>query len=186
MRGKDPDSGEFRAPSRSRQRREALDVLALGERLAALSDAQLAHLPIPGDLLPHVREARRITAHGARKRQLAFLAKQLRREDDGVLDAIREALDETGEAARLEAAALHRTEAWRQRLLEEGDAALSGLLAAHPEADRQRLRQLVRNALDERRRNKPPHAFRELFRELRGLLESGTDDADTDDAQIEP
>lgn len=186
MRGKDPDSGEFHAPSRSQQRREALDVLALGERLAALSDAQLARLPLPEDVLPDVREARRITAHGARKRQLAFLAKQLRREDDQVLDAIRDALDETGEPARLEAAALHRAEAWRERLLDEGDAALSELLATHPGADPQRLRQLVRNALDERRRNKPPHAFRELFRELRGLLESGTVDADTDDAEIKP
>jgi ribosome-associated protein len=181
MRGKDPDSGEFRAPSRSQQRREALDVLVLGERLAALSDAQLARLPVPGEVLPHVREARRITAHGARKRQLAFLAKQLRREDDEVLDAIREALDESGEAARLEAAALHRTEAWRDRLLDEGDAALSELIAAHPAADPQRLRQLVRNALDERRRNKPPHAFRELFRELRAVIES-----EADDAELEP
>lgn len=180
MRGKDPDSGEFRAPSRSQQRREALDVLALGERLAVLSDAQLAHLPIPDDVLPHVRDARGITAHGARKRQLAFLAKQLRREDDEVLDAIRDALDETGEAARLEAAALHRTEAWRERLLDEGDEALSELLEAHPHADRQRLRQLVRNTLDERRRGKPPHAFRELFRELRGLLGSAADDATVD------
>lgn len=180
MRGKDPDSGEFRAPSRSQQRREALDVLALGERLAALSDAQLARLPLPGDVLPHVQEAHRITAHGARKRQLAFLAKQLRREDDEVLDAIREALDATGEAARLEAAVLHRAEAWRERLLEEGDTALSELLETHPGADAQRLRQLVRNALDERRRNKPPHAFRELFRELRALLESAADDATVD------
>lgn len=178
MRGKNPDSGEFHAPSRSQQRREALDVLALGERLATLSDAQLARLPLPEDVLPHVREARSIKAHGARKRQLAFLAKQLRREDDQVLDAIRDALDETGEPARLEAGALHRAEAWRERLLEEGDSALSELLVAHPGADPQRLRQLVRNALDERRRNKPPHAFRELFRELRGVLEPAAGDAE--------
>ena len=42
------------------------------------------------------------------------------------------------------------------------------------------LRQLARNALEERRKNRPPHAFRELFRELRVLLaepgESGDDD----------
>jgi ribosome-associated protein len=30
MRGKDPDTGEFLAPSRSEQRRAALDVLELG------------------------------------------------------------------------------------------------------------------------------------------------------------
>ena len=175
MRGKDPDSGEFLGPSRSQQRRDALEVLALGEKLAALSDAQLDKLPIPEALLPHILDTRRITAHVARKRQLAFLAKQMRREDDETLDAIRDALDAGGQAARREAAELHRVEAWRERLLDDGDAALGELLDAHPHGDRQHLRQLVRNALDERKRNKPPHAFRELFRELRGLMAEAGD-----------
>ena len=170
MRGIDPETGEYLAPSRSEQRRAALEVLDLGAQLTALSAAQLAKLPIPEDLLPHIVETQRITAHVARKRQLAFLAKQMRRQDDETLEAIRDALDAGGEAARRETAELHRVEAWRQRLLDDGDAALAELLTEHPDADRQHLRQLVRNAIEERNRNKPPHAFRELFRELRELL----------------
>ena len=173
MRGRDPDTDEFLAPSRSAQRRAALDVLALGQKLSTLSDAQLARLPIPEGLLPHIVETRRITSHVAHKRQLAFLAKQMRREDEETLDAIRDALDEHGESARRETALMHRIETLRERLLADGDAALAELLDEHPQADRQRLRQLVRNALDERHRNKPPHAFRELFRELRELLADG-------------
>ena len=185
MRGKDPDTGEYFGPSRSQQRREALEVLELGERLASLSDAQLARLPIPDTLLPHIVETRRITSHIARKRQLAYLAKQMRREDEETLHAIRDALDAQGETARREVAAIHRVEQWRERLLDGGDEALAQLLDQHPRADRQHLRQLVRNALQERRLNKPPHAYRELFRELRALrvvgTESATDaDADTD------
>jgi ribosome-associated protein len=175
MRGRDEDSGDYLGPSRSEQRRAALDVLALGEKLVALSEAQLAKLPIPEDLLPHIRDAKRITSHVAHKRQLAFLAKQMRREDDEALDAIRDALDAGGDAARRETAALHRVETWRERLMVDGDAALAELLTEHPAADRQHLRQLVRNAIDERNRNKPPHAFRELFRELRELLLQGSD-----------
>lgn len=178
MRGRDDDTGEFKGPSRSEQRRAALDVLALGEKLAALTPTQLAKLPVPEALLPHIADTRRITSHGARKRQVAFLAKQMRREDDETLDAIRDALDAGGEAGRRETAAMHRAEAWRDRLLAEGDVALSELLDAHPAADRQRLRQLLRNAVEERAgeeraRNKPPHAFRELFREIRELLDAG-------------
>src|SRR5690606_40270418 len=71
---------------------------------------------------------------------------------------------------RQETALLHRAERWRERLLAEGDAALAELLDAHPDADRQKLRQLVRSALDEQARNKPPRAFRELFKLLRGML----------------
>ena len=171
MRGKDEDTGEFLSPSRSQQRREALDVLALATQLAELEPGRLAKLPLPEHLRPHIAETRRITSHIARKRQLAFLAKQMRREDDEVLDAIRDALDAGGEAARRETAALHRVEAWRERLLADGDTALAELLGEYPDADRQRLRQLVRNVGEERAKNKPPHNYRELFRELREVLD---------------
>lgn len=173
MRGRDEETGEFFSPSRSQNRRDALEVLALGEKLVALTEAQLAKLPVPESLLPHIRECRRITSHIAHKRQLAFLAKQMRREDDEVLDALRDALDEEGEAARREVAAMHRVEKWRDRLLDDGDAALAQLLDEYPSADRQSLRQLTRNALEERKRNKPPRAFRELFRALRELIVEG-------------
>ena len=179
MRGRDEETGEFRDDSRSQQRREALEVLAIGQQLVALTDAQLARLPVPEPLLPHIREARRITSHIAHKRQLAFLAKQMRREDDDTLEAIRDALDEKGDAARREVAAMHRVEAWRDRLLADGDEALAELLDLYPDADRQGLRQLVRNTLEERKRNKPPRAFRELFRHLRVMMLDGqaSDDA---------
>lgn len=176
MRGRDPDNGDFLGPSRKQQRRDALDVLALVQDLGPLSDAQLQKAHVPEHVLTHFAELRRITAHGARKRQHAFIAKQLRREDDDTLASIRDALEAGGEAARQETARLHRAEAWRARLLDDGDAALADLLDAHPQADRQQLRQLVRNALEERAKQKPPRAFRELFRLLRDL--PGGDDAD--------
>jgi ribosome-associated protein len=170
MRGTDEESGEYLGPSRSQQRREALDVLELAGTLSDLAPGALAKLPVPEHLLPHIAEARRITSHIAHKRQLAFLAKQMRREDDEVLDAIRDALDAGGEAAKQETALLHRAERWRERLLDEGDAALAELLAEYPQAERQQLRQLIRNALEERKHDKPPRAFRELFRLLREVL----------------
>ena len=184
MRGRDEETGEFLGPSRSANRRAALDILELGEQLVALSAAQLARLPIPDEVMPHIRETQRITSYGARKRQLAFLAKQMRRQDDEALDAIRDALGKDGEATRRETAAMHRIEALRDTLLgEDGDAAMTALLDDYPGADRQKLRQLVRNTHEERKRNKPPHAFRELFRELRELTaqgEAGADDAADD------
>ena len=170
MRGRDEETGEFLGPSRSAQRRAALDVLELCEQLVAMSAAQLGKLPIPEQVLPHIRDAQRIPSHIARKRQIAFLAKQVRKLDEEAIDAIRDAMSKDGEAARKETAAMHRIEALRDTLLgDEGDAAMTDLLAAHPQADRQQLRQLVRNALEERKRDKPPRAYRELYRQLRDL-----------------
>jgi ribosome-associated protein len=181
MRGIDPETGEYLGPSRSEQRREALDIRSLGEKLVALAPAHLAKLPIPEGLLEHIHETQRITSHIAHKRQLQFLAKQMRRESDETLDAIRDAMEVGGDAKRRETAILHTVETWRSRLLEDGDAALADLLSEFPTADRQHLRQLVRNAGEERKKNKPPHAYRELFRELRELLVEDEVDGDEDE-----
>ena len=158
-------------PSRSQLRRDALDILRLAETLAALSEAELARVPMDDELREEIRRTRAVTSHIARKRQTQFLAKQMRKLDEDALASIRRALAHDRTQAHREAAALHQVETWRERLLDGGDDALNAFLAEHPSADRQQLRQLVRNALAERERNKPPHAYRELFRALRGLLD---------------
>jgi len=162
-------SDESLEPSRSQLRRDALDILKLAEALASLSEAQLARVPLADELREEVRRTRAITSHIARKRQAQFLAKQLRKLDDEQIEPIRAALAQDRASAHREAAELHQLEIWRDRLLDEGDEALAELLALYPAADRQHLRQLVRNAVTERAKNKPPHAYRELFRALREL-----------------
>jgi ribosome-associated protein len=170
----DDESPEALGPSRSQLRRDALDILKLAETLAALSEAELARVPLDDDLREEVRRTRAVTSHIARKRQNQFLAKQMRKLDEEAVEAIRYALSIDREKAHRETAAMHRIETWRERLLAEGDEALAELLVLHADADRQRLRQLVRNALAERKADKPPHAFRELFRELRQLFDASS------------
>ena len=48
-------------------------------------------------------------------------------------------------------------------------AALDLLAARWPRLDRPRFRALIAKAREERSREQPPHAFRELFRELKTL-----------------
>src|SRR5262249_54236621 len=139
------------------------------QTLATLSEAQLQPLPLDDELRDEVRRARGVRQQIAHKRQTQYLAKQLRKLDAEQLDAIRAALEHDRDAARRDTANLHRIEAWRDRLIAEGDDALGELLAAHPRADRQRLRQLARQARAERDAGSPRHAYRELFRLLRDL-----------------
>jgi ribosome-associated protein len=157
--------------SRSQRRREALDVLKLAQTLSAMSDAQLKTVPLSEDLLEEVRRTRAVTQQIARKRQNQYLAKQMRKLDDTEIEAIRAALEHDRDRARRDTAELHQIEKWRDRLIGEGDEALGELLAAHPQADRQHLRQLARQARVEREHDKPLHAYRELFRVLKELLE---------------
>src|SRR3546814_10961745 len=69
-----------------------------------------------------------------------------------------------------ETAILHLAEHWRERLIDEGDKALAQWLQEFPDSDRQQLRQLLRNARDERSKARPPRALRGLLRSLRASL----------------
>lgn len=170
MSAEDDDSANgWAGPSRSQLRREALDVLKLAQALAGLSDAQLSHFALDDDLLDEIRRARAVTQQIARKRQIQFLAKQLRRLDDEELEPIRAKLENDRQQSRMLAATMHRTEKWRDRLIDEGDEALTEFLKEHPDADRQALRQLIRQARAEREHDKPPQMQRELFRVLRDM-----------------
>jgi len=172
MKEETDETIQYPSPSRSEQRRQALDVLALAAQLVEIAPKQLDQLPVPEAVRTQIDQARRISSHIARKRQLGFVAKMMRREDGEVLAAIRDALDTSGEAARQEVARLHRVEHCREQLLTGGDAALAEFIRIRPDADPQKLRQLIRQTLAERAHNKSPRAFRALFQHLNALLEA--------------
>lgn len=152
--------------SKSQLRRDALEVKALAARLIGLSPSTLGRLPLSDAVRAAIADAQRIRSNVARKRQLQFTAKILRRED---AEPILDALDEIEAGGRQATARQHRVEAWRDHLLTGGDTALGELMAARPTADAQAIRQLLRNAAREAERNKPPAAARSLFRLLRDL-----------------
>ncbi|HLT25185.1 MAG TPA: ribosome biogenesis factor YjgA [Zeimonas sp.] len=79
-------------PSKTQRKREMHELQALGERLAALDDDEIARLPIDERLADALREARRIRSREARRRQLQFIGRLMRSVDD--VDALRAALAE--------------------------------------------------------------------------------------------
>lgn len=155
--------------SKSQRRRDALEVRALAARLIDLPRAQLARVPLDEQLRAEIEQARRIRSHVARKRQMQFVAKLMRRSDP---EEIRAALETFDQEARQLNARQHRSEAWRDHLLEAGDAAIGDLLQRRRDADAQALRQLVRNAHREAQADRPPASARALFRALRELDEA--------------
>lgn len=149
-------------------------MLAFARQLSELPPARLDALELPEDIRDELAEVQRTPSHIAHKRQLAHLAKLMRAHDEGDFAAARGALANDRAAGAREAAALHRIEGLREKLLgESGDAALTDFIATHPQADRQHLCALIRQARREREADQPPRAQRELFRLLRNELETG-------------
>jgi ribosome-associated protein len=156
-------------PSKTRRKAEMHSLQDLGLALVALDAKRLAQLAaeveLPERLVEAVAAARGITAWGGRKRQLQFVGKLMRDIDP---EPVRRRLAAWADGHDMDTARQHALERWRERLLAEPEA-LDALVAEYPRLDRPRFRALIAKARDERDRQSPPHAFREIFRELKSL-----------------
>ena len=90
---------------------------------------------------------------------------------DADLDAIKAALDKVLNRANLVTAQAQITEKLRDKLLAEGDDAIQQLLDEQPHLDRQKLRQLVRQAKKELEKAPESKSARDLFQYLRQEIE---------------
>ena len=149
--------------SRTKKKQQVEELQKLGAALIALPAVTLDALGLPAELLAAVRDAQRITSHEARRRQVQFIGKVMRRIDPEPVRAAVAAITNQSATTR---ARQKRLEQWRERLIAD-DAALTEFAGGHAGADLQEMRTLIRNARKEIAEGKPPRAQRELFRVLR-------------------
>ena len=154
------------APSKTRRKQQMHELQDLGSELVALGDEQLDALDLPERLRDAVVEARRITKHEARRRQMQYIGKLMRTVD---AEPIRAHIASLKAVSHAEVARLHLVERWRERLLAEPDG-VDAFLSQHPRGDEARLRELVREVAEERANGRPPRAFRELFKLVRDVI----------------
>ena len=150
-------------PSKTRRKQEMHALQALGGALLELPASRLDSLGIPEELAAAVREATRIRSHEARRRQLQYIGRLMRKLDP---EPIRAAIAEIEGRSAVARARHRRIERWRERLLGD-DRALTEFAREHAAADLQALRALIRNARKEIASSRTPHAQRALFRFLR-------------------
>ncbi len=159
---------EQERPSKSQLKRDSAALQDLAAELADLSRSELTGLSLSEPLFNAVCEAAGMPPKGARKRMLKHIGAMLRKMD---VEPIRENLAKLRNQSVHSAREHHKIEHWRDRLITEDDQALTVLLSEYPNADRQQLRQLIRNAKKEAGMEKPPKSSRQLFRYLRELFE---------------
>lgn len=161
------DEGE-EGPSKSQRKRDMHALQALGEELAAQSEARLRSLDLPDGLRDALLQVRTLRTHGAVRRQLQYVGKLMRDIDPAPLRAQLEVWNGTSREA---VARQHEAEHWRERLIED-DQHFSALLEAFPALDIPSLRTLIRAARREREEQRPPRNCRELYRALLALIEA--------------
>ncbi|GLQ72033.1 ribosome biogenesis factor YjgA [Vibrio penaeicida] len=153
--------------SKSEMKQDMEELQKLGEELVELKPAVLEKFPLSEDLRDAIADAQRFK-NEAKRRQLQYIGKLMRTEDP---EPIQAALDKVRNKHSQATAELHKLEQLRDRVIEEGDSAIADVLERFPSADRQRLRQLSRQAKREKQNNKPPKSSREIFQTLKVLFE---------------
>jgi ribosome-associated protein len=113
-------------PSKSARKREYQALQVLGEQLILLGDEELAAIQTDDYLIEQVQAAKKISAHGALRRQKQLIGKIMRDVDP---EPIRAALAELGQTDRHDKAVFKQAERWRDRIAAEGQQALQAFYA---------------------------------------------------------
>lgn len=149
-------------PNKTQIKREIKVLNLLGKELIAMPDSALKKVPLSDSMRKEISDGKRFS-RGALQRQLRRIAKMMEHED---IEAIQMEIERQKQPSKQQTAELHQLEQWRDRLIAGDEKLLTELIDQFPVIERQHIRQLVRNAGNEQKNNKPPKSARLLFKYL--------------------
>ncbi len=164
-------------PNKTQLKREIKVLNDLGKELIALPPSALKKVPLSEQMREAVEDGKRFS-RGALQRQLRRIASLMQHED---IEAIQQELERQKQPSKQQTAEFHQLEQWRDRLIDGDEKLLTDLIDQFPLIDRQFIRQIVRNAATERKKEKPPKSARALFKYLAELKKSSKPEFDSGD-----
>lgn len=153
--------------SRAENKLEMVRLKDLAGKISLLSKAEVAKLDLSEEILAAIVTARKIVIRtDAYSRHQAYMVKLIRSHGEEKIQAGFDKITNKHNQATVE---LTKLEGVRDNLIEQGDSAINEIMDKYPDADRQKLRQLVRQANKEKKAEKPMKAGKEIFKYLREL-----------------
>lgn len=158
----DAATSGFDRPSKTRLKQVSHELQALGKAAVTLPADRLAGLAVAETLLDAIHQYRSTRTHEGRRRQMQYIGKLMRIHN---VEPIRQVVVDMQLGRAKDSLTLHDSERWRADLLADDDAT-TRWIAAHPGADVQQLRSLVRAARKDAAsaaEKRSGRAYRELF-----------------------
>ena len=125
--------------SKSDQKRQAKKLEEVAEKLTELSPRQLARLKLRENLLEAIQTHQRLRNKEARRRNIQFLAKLMRKDSS---QEIKQEIDKITGNSIIAKRDLANLESWREKLLSD-NSALGDYINEYPGTKHQTLRQQV-------------------------------------------
>ncbi len=136
--------------SRTEQKRSTQMFVQTGEQLLSLNSSQLSQIPINTELQDALLVAKKIKVGNALKRQMSFIGKLIRKSNH---EEIQIALDTLKNKDTFHEKITQKAETWRDRLLSENKQDLSEFINLYSGCDKQKLNQILRHAIKEKKEN---------------------------------
>ena len=151
--------------SKTELKNDMKDMQRLGTELCSLNKQQREKLPLNEEIQAALVIADKIRGkHDAYNRNIQFIAKQLFASNH---EDVQTELDKLNNKHSIELIRNTRLEEIRDDLIAIGNEKIEELLELHEGFERQRMRQLVRQAAKEVKAEKPSKSFKELFKYLK-------------------
>jgi len=161
----DIDEIDEELKSKTEIKREMYQLQDFAQKLIEMSKHQRSKLPLSEELKADMVLADKIrNKHEALRRHIRHVAKVMSEMD---LAPIHHAIDVMNNKHQQETAKFIRLEKMRDDLIEQGGDKIEALLVEFTTMERQKLRQLVRQAGKEAKAEKPAKYFKELFAYLK-------------------
>jgi ribosome-associated protein len=157
----DIDELDEELKSKSEVKREMIQLQIFGQSLIDLSKHQRSKIPFTEEIKDALILADKIkNKHEALRRHVRHLARMLSEAD---LEPIKHALDVMANKHQQETAKFIKLEKMRDEVIDQGNDFVEALLSEHESMERQKLRQLVRQASKEKKAEKLGKYYKELF-----------------------
>ena len=151
--------------SKTDLKKEAKELQEFAKKLIKLGKKQRKELTASDELQEAFLLADKIASKpDALRRHTQYMAKVLKDEN---LEALRLEHEQFTSPAKTNDKQSKQLEQLREQLLEQGDSAINQLIELYPSLERQKLRQLVRQAKKELSQEKPGKSYKELFQYLK-------------------
>lgn len=162
-----PHTGEpyKERPNKTKIKREMKELHELGRKLVELPMSKFEQITLSDNMSDAILLAKKLKK-SALQRQLRFISSIMTHEDT---ETIYTELKQLTLPQEQEVEAFHEIEQWRDKLIGGDNDLMNELITQFDVADRQYLRQLVRNANKEAQQSKPPKSSRLLFKYLKEL-----------------
>lgn len=153
--------------SKTRKKEFMNDLQDLGIELVKFSKEKLSKLDLPQNILEAVKEAQRLTANGAIRRQYQYIGKLMRHGVDA--DELRKKIEYLSGDSVAATRVFHLAEHWRDKLLAT-DEDLQRFVAEYDGFDIGELRSLIRLVRKEREQQQNKN-YTKLFRTVKSIIE---------------